>query len=507
MKHSQILKSSALVLIATLILRGLNFIREMTLAATYGAGNISDAFIVAFTLPDLVLVIIASAVSSAFIPYYFETKSDKQQLTRNVISCLMLIGLLFSVVFSIFPQPLVFLFASQLDKNVFELAVQFSRIVLWSAIPILVAAVLRSFLQIKDRFFSSSIADGLISICIIPTILLSRYYLPLMAVGVILGKMASLLALTILSRRNGMSYRFYINLRDDKLRAMLTMMIPVFIISGISDLNIIIDRNFASSLASGAISSLNYANRMNSLIAGLTGMTLATVMFPRISEQAASGDYKLLNYQILNCTKKLIPIVLPVMLGIVILAKPIVSILYERGAFSPTDTQNTAECLRMYALGVFFNCINPILMRAFFAMKNTRTPAICSVAALGIGIVLDILLVGPLQHQGLALATSISSGASVFFLFICLRKVLGPLGLLTPKGDLYKTLLATGVSGVAIMAAYKTLPVMSGSKFQCIGLTVGIVLAAAIIYFAMQAILRTEFLKYSARQVRGLLKR
>jgi putative peptidoglycan lipid II flippase len=506
-KQTTLLTSTVLVALATVFVRLFGFLREVTLAATYGAGMVSDAFVIAFTVPGIVLALVGSSTAAVFIPAYTRVETDKARFTSNIITLLAAIGLVFAAVFTFIPQTLTFLFASQLDDQTFALASSLIRIMVWTSVPVLLAGILQPYLQIKNAFFLAAVINIPINIAAIISIALSKQaeMTAVMGYGVVAGNIVMLLLFFAAAARNGYVYRPVWEPKAPELRVLLIMLVPVMISTFIADLNLIVDRNFASSLVSGSISSLNYASKTVNLMTGLIGISIATVLFPRMAELAAQDNMQEIRRYIAACFRKLIPILLPATLGIILLAHPIVRLMFERGGFSPEDTKRTAECLQMYAALLFAHSMNAIMIRALFSFRDTKTPAVISAIGVAVSILLNFLLIGPLAHMGLALASSAAAFISLILLFMALRKRLGPLGLKSELKDWVKTLTATLIMGAVVYSGLILLPVMSGSTLQCVILTGGLVLAGAGIYLLLHALLRTVFLRESLQLVRSFL--
>jgi putative peptidoglycan lipid II flippase len=188
----------------------------------------------------------------------------------------------------------------------------------------------------------------------------------------------------------------------------------------------------------------------------------------------------------------LLPLLLPLTVGMVFMAQPIIRILLERGAFVPGDTLRTAECLQMYAIGLLAANVNPLLTRAFYAMRQAKLPAVLSAVSVAVGIVMNLLLIGPLQHRGLALATSVSNTLCAVLLLVMLRKKIGALGLRSQRGEPGKIVFATAVMGVFVVVAMRFSPILTVSYTQCLLWTVLIAGAGAVLYGALLLLLRVQ---------------
>ena len=507
MNSKSIIASTIFVAIATMMVRFSGYLREVTLASIYGAGMVSDAFIIAFTIPSIVLALFGVSTATAFIPIYTRVKGDRAHFTSNILTLLALVGLLFTAVFATYPQSLVFLFASQFSAEAAAITSELLRIMTWAAIPILLIGVLQSYLQIKNSFFLAMALTLPINIYTILSILLSRSVdnISVMGYGVVAGNIMAIIFLFAAAYCKGYAYRPVIDLKMPELKVMLVMIVPVVISIFIGDINQIVDRNFASSLVAGSISSLNYAGKTINILVVTIGAPLATVLYPRMSEFAAKDNLSEIRKCVTECVKRLIPILLPATLGIMILARPIIRVVFERGEFTAQDTQMTMECLRMYSPLLIFSSLNAIITRALFSIRDTKTPAIITGASVCVSIVINIILIGPLAHMGLALASSISAMISTILLLLVFRKRVGLLHLKRNIREWVKVLVATIVMGVVVGVGYYFLPVMGGGTFHTLLLTGGLVAAGIGVYILMHLALRTVFIGEAFALVRRLL--
>lgn len=509
MKRKPILASATLLAFATAIARLFGFFRTVVLAATYGAGSVSDAFVIAFTVPDIVLALVGASISAAFIPVYTRIGENKAKITSNIITMTLFLGLLFSLVFTIIPQALTYLFASQLDPVTFALTTGFLRMMVWSAIPILVVPILQSYLQIQNAFFFAAINNVPVNLAAITAIILSKStgLLSVMGYGVIIGNIIRLFYMLIMAKKKGYVYKPTLDIRAPELREFFALMVPIMLSTLIQEINLIIDRNFASSLVSGSISALNYASRVVNLFTALIGSTLATVLFPFISELSAQGKTIEIRGYLSSCIKKLIPILLPAMVCVILLAEPLVNIMYERGSFSSYDTRRTAEATIMYAPLIVAANLNTILTRVLFSLHDTKTPAIISGVSILIGIMLKFFMIGPLAHIGLALASSITGLITMVALLFILKKYLGGLELKSNNWEWIKTIAATIIMGIAIGLGNRIVPVMSSGMLLSILYYGGLAIFGIIVYIVLHILLRTIFINDVIGLIRGLLNR
>ncbi|GHU76045.1 hypothetical protein AGMMS49992_21040 [Clostridia bacterium] len=322
-----------------------------------------------------------------------------------------------------------------------------------------------------------------------------------------IGNLISFFVLVIGNRNSKLGYRPYINLRDPHLKLFFGMLVPVMLSSMISEINAIVDRNMAASLQVGTVSALNYSSRLISVITAFVGASIGKAMMPQMAQNHATGEVSTLRSQIENVMKTLIPVIVPLTIGVILLAEPIIRILFQRSNFTATDTIITAQCMRYYAIGLLSSNMNPIQIRVFYAMKKTKIPAVISVTAMSLNIVLNLALIGVLQHRGLALATSISACVSFVLFQVIIRSDLGSLKLYKHFTEWLKLVLALTVMSGVVVAGIRILPVMTGTYMQCLLSTVGFVGFAILVYGGLLIILKTEIAGMVIRLLTGLTEK
>lgn len=509
LKKKNFFKSFITVSLLSVIARVFGFFRDMSLSYVYGASGTTDAFIVAFTIPSIILSFIGSAAAAVFIPMYRSNEKYKDEFTSNILNIIVLIALMFSVIFAVYPGALVKLFAIGFDTETFTIASRFTRIMVWCAIPVLAAAVLKSYLQLNDAFFNASAATLITDVFVVAFILLSGHFQNLMlsSLGVLFGNFLYLLFLLYSTKKRGFVYKPYINFRDDYIRQMLVLMTPIMISTLIGELNQIIDRNFASTLPSGGVSSLSYASKLITAITASVGTAAVTVIFPAMSESSASGEIAETKKYVKSFFLNTIPLLLPIMSAMIMLSEPIIGLLFARGAFTAEDTSRTAECMRMYAPCIIGGNLNLIMIKAFHSIKNTRTPAVISVLSLLVNIVLNFVLIKPFAHNGLAFATSVASILMLILMYSALRKTLGGFGLTAHTGEFIKSIVATAMMSILFVIACKLFPMTSSRTAQTLQYFIPTVMCGAAVYATVHIVLKTEFYSTVRRSLFTLICR
>jgi len=503
------LKSTVRLVVATVVLRLFGFVRDIVLAAGFGAGVVSDAFMLSSNIPLILFDNLAIAVANSFLPQYQSLDKDKDYFFSNVINLLLVAGIVLSLLFMFVPQVLVFLFASQLDSATFSLTSSFLQVTIWITVPLLLMAVLRISLHSQGVFFSTQVTLICVNVFIVVAIVFGSYTgnLSLLPIGVLLGHVLYLGILVVMVGHRGVVYRPWLNIRDSRILAMLPFLLPLFASALGTELSHIIDKNFASALEPGTISALGYASRMSKQFHLVIGVSIVTVMYPKMLDLGNQGETDKLVGYVKKFLQVLVPIMLPFTAGLILMAEPAVALIYERGAFTPENTRVTAECLQMYAIGVGFTSINVFLSRTFFALQDTKTPFRMFVVSLCVSIVLNLVLIGPLQHMGLALSTSLSSVVYTGLLLWVLVKRMGSLGLSELKLEWLKALIATLIMSFIVWGGLYLLPVRDGNILQTVAWVSVLVIVGVGVYILVHVLLRTVFLRDSIAMAKRFLSR
>jgi len=238
-------------------------------------------------------------------------------------------------------------------------------------------------------------------------------------------------------------------------------------------------------LPEGTISFLHYSHKVAALLVALFSYALLTVLFPHMSKLVAANDFNRLKDTLAKGIVTMTAIMLPLSVGMFVLAQPGIRILFQRGSFTIEDTIRTASCLRMYAFFVFSSGLTAMLLRGFYAIQSTKTPGIILSISVFVGVGLNFLLINPLGAEGLALAVTLSNFLGMTLLFVFLRRKLGNMGLKRHLPDLIKITLISGLMGVALLRATILLPLMLLPVWQTIILCALLSAIAGLFYFTL----------------------
>ena len=421
----------------TILSRIFGFIRDAFIAMTFGSSTAADAFFVAFRIPNMQRRVLGDgAVSSAFIPIFAEVlaqngKQAAQELTANILNILMILLAIASLVLFIFSPAVITVFAPGFLDNPqkFKLTVDLTR---WMA-PYLFFIGLTAFsmgilnsLKVFALPAATPILQNILMI-VSMIILVPQMEEPIfgLAIGVVIGGALQVLIQLPLIRKKGYGFKKYLRFKQPEVIKIAKLMGPAIFGLAVYEVNLLVDTLLASTLAEGSISYLYYGNRLVQLPLGVFATALAIVLLPTLSRHAAQGELKNLVKTLSFSIRFILFITIPATIGLIILREPIVNTLWERGAFLHTTTQNTAVALLYYSIGLCAFSGIKIIAPAFYSLQDTKTPAKIGIYSMGLNIVLNLILMGPLKHGGLALATSLSALFNVIVLMHYLRKRLG----------------------------------------------------------------------------------
>lgn len=469
--------------------RILGLIREQVFAIVFGAGRELDAFITAFRIPNLLRDLFAEgALSAAFVTTFSQTltrdgEKAAWRLGALVINALVLVvGLI--VLAGMFTAPsIVAWIAPGFDTipGKTTLAVQLTRIMFPFILMVALAAVVMGMLNSKNVFGIPASASSFFNLGSIVAGLACAHFLAPdfvrsgfgllertadigpgsdmaaraiagMAVGTLFGGMLQFAVQLPALRRVGFRYRPILTLRDPGLRRVLTLMAPATIGAAAVQVNVLINNNFASYLGDGPVSWLNVAFRFMQLPIGVFGVGAAFVSLPAIARHAARGDHATMRSTLADALEFVLLFSIPAALGLAVLGKPVIGLIYEHGRFTPVDTAAAAAALAAYATGLPGYAGIKVIAPAFYALGDTRTPMLVSIVSIVVNYALNWILVRALSfgHVGLALSTATVATVNFAWLFLLLRTRIGGLEGARLLGITARMAVAAGAMAIVV---------------------------------------------------------
>jgi putative peptidoglycan lipid II flippase len=459
--RGSIARSTALIGSGTMLSRLLGLVRDMVIAYLF-AKPVSDAFFVAFRLPNMLREMFAEgAMNAGFIPVFSQymttrTREETQELCAVTLSAVTALLLVISALGVIFAPAIVRLITLEFGpaNRDLLLAIRLSRVLFPYILLIGIASLLMAILNSLHRFFSSSYAPMLLNLSMIVSAYFFRHSFrePVfaMALGVLIGGVLQILLQIPFILRTGIPLRFSWNLRHPGLRRILTLLTPTFFGQAVREVNVIVDTMLGWYLGVGMVSALYYAYRLIHLPLAVFGLSVATAILPTMSRASSLGEIDNLKRTLSLGLRSVFFIMLPATVGLIVLRTPIIRLLYERGKFGPEATSATAFALLGYSFGLFAYAGARVLAFAFYSMKNTRLPVIVATIAMVLNIGLNLVLMVPLRQGGLALASSISSMINMAVLWTLLKRRIGTFGGRTMAEAVMKICLLSLAMGVIV---------------------------------------------------------
>ena len=509
-----LLKSLAAVSSMTMLSRVLGFVRDTIVARTFGAGMATDAFFVAFKLPNLLRRIFAEgAFSQAFVPILAEYKAQQgEEATRTFlayVSGLLTLVLALVTVLGMLAAPLVIWitapgFADTPEK--FALTSSLLRVTFPYILLISLASLAGAVLNTWNRFSVPAFVPTLLNVSmIIFALFLTPYFDPpimAMAWATLVGGLAQFLYQLPHLKRIGMLVLPRLNLRDSGVWRVMKQMGPAILGVSVSQISLIINTIFASFLAAGSVSWMYYADRLMELPSGVLGVALGTILLPALSRTYAKADRqeysRLLDWGLRLCFL----LVLPCSAALALLSEPLTVSLFQYGRFDAHDALMTQRALVAYAVGLLGIILVKVLAPGFYAQQNIKTPVKIAVFTLAVTQVLNLILIGPLQHVGLALAIGLAACLNAGLLFWQLRRH----NLFIPQagwtGFLLRLLIAVAVMTAVLFGLMQLLPSWSeGLMWQRLLRLGGLVAAGVLAYFASLFLLGFRVRDFNRRAV------
>jgi putative peptidoglycan lipid II flippase len=483
--------------LATMLSRVLGLVREQ-LIATLFSRTATDAFYVAFRIPNLLRDLFAEgAMSSAFVPTFTEYlknhgRKEAWVLASNILNILLLSLSGLTLLGILYSGRLVSLFAGEFKNTPgkFELTVLLTQVMFPFLPMVALAAVLMGILNSHGTFFIPALAPALFNIGSLVIAVVLYFWLPGwgydavlgMAIGTLCGGALQLLIQVPPLLKKGFAYSGSLNFKHPGVRRILFLMGPGTIGLASTQVNIFVNTWLATSQGEGPVSWLNYAFRLMQFPLGIFGVAIASAALPTVSAHAAAGELEGLRKTLTSALRMVFVINIPATFGLIFLSRPIIGLIYEHGKFKPTDTNSTSNALICYAIGLFAYSGIKVLVPAFYALGRSRIPVAISAICVAGNIAMNLWLIGPLGYLGLALGTSLTAIGNFALLFRQLQSVSGPLAMVQIFTLGLKMCIASIAMGAVSMQTHRWLfplgkPVSVGFEALVMALSIGLGLA------------------------------
>jgi putative peptidoglycan lipid II flippase len=508
----KIARSAGAVSGAVMCSRVLGLVREQVFAGLFGAGYAYDAFVVAFRIPNLLRDLFGEgALSAAFVTVFSEYDTNKGeqatwQLASNVLVFLAILLSIITLAGIFFAEPIVSLLAPDFSEisGKTELTALLTRVMFPFLIFVAMSAVVMGMLNTRGRFFVPAVSSAFFNLGSIIggvslAFLLPKFGQPAivgMAWGTLLGGLLQLLIQLPTLRKTGFCFKPQLRLNDPGLKRILWLMLPATIGLSATQINIFVNTNFASSCMEGSVSWLNYAFRMVQLPIGVFGVAFSIAAMPVLARHAAKKDLAGLRQTFSSSLVMVFSLTIPATFGLILLAEPIIRLIFEHGAFTAIDTLRTAQALTFYAFGLFAYSAVKIMVPVFYALNDTRYPVIGSFIAVAANIIFITQTIDSFSFKAIALSTSCSMTLNFLFLGTVLYRKLTGFSLTYLGKGVVKILLASMIMGAGVFGLKIVFQSMLASAVPLQLVAVfGMIGAAALLYGATLHLLNLPELK------------
>ena len=427
-------KSTFMVAAMTMISRVLGLVREMVFTSHFGASAGMDAFLVAFKIPNFFRRLFAEgAFTQAFVPVLSTSKTQSKHermrlLIQRTMGTLAVCVLIVSLIGMLGSALWVMIFAPGFLQNPdkYHLSVNLLRITFPYLFFISLTALCGAVLNTYGKFAIAAITPVFLNIALIVAALFAAPYFTHPVTALAWGLLAAgliqfIFQLPFLHRLGLLSWPKW-GWRDSQVRRVMVLMVPVLFGASVTQLSLLIDTLFASFLPTGSVSWLYYSDRLIQFPLGVFGVALSTVVLPHLSARHVTQNQQ--GYQdTLDWALRLVVLVgVPAAVGMILIGGPLLSTLFGYGRFNSFDIAMARESLTAFALGLVFFILLKVVVAAFYARQDMRTPVKAALWAVGVNIIFNLILIKPFAHAGVAMATSISSAFDVVVLLVVLQR-------------------------------------------------------------------------------------
>ena len=511
-----LLRSIATVGGYTMLSRLLGFARDILVAAILGAGPVADAFFIAFKFPNVFRRLFAEgAFNAAFVPLFAGKLEEDgiaaaESFAQRALAFLFWFLLVLLIVMELTMPWAMRVFAPGFvdEPEKFDMAVVLTRITFPYLLFISLVSLMAGVLNSLNKFAAAAATPVLLNICLIGAVLGLTPHLEnaghALAWGVFGAGVVQFLWLYWHCVKEGITLKLRLPTWGEDLKIMLKRIVPGAMGAGIYQVNLLVDMMIATLLPTGSISFLFYADRINQLPLGVVGVAVGTALLPMLSRQLRGGDEAGAMNSLNRALEFSLFLTLPAAVAYMVIADPIVSVLFERKEFSASDSIATAQALFVYAFGLPAYVLNKALAPGFFARGDTKSPMVIAGVCMVVNIAFNLLLMGPFLHVGLAMATVISAWTNTVLLAWILKRR----GFLVMDSRLKSKALRIIISCATMAAALYGLlvflqPYLSGGQSSRIMVLGTLIVCGGVVYFA------TAHLSGAARisELKGMVKR
>lgn len=498
---SKVIKSVSIIAVLTLCTRFLGLLRDVIVASKFGADSKLDTYFAASNLPMILFMTIGTAIATTLIPLYNDKLNEGREkayrFINNVLNFFILITLIIAIIGMIFSKQVVGILNPGFTGN----QVITTRILTIILLPTLIfnaiIYIFNGVLQSEGKFSVTALNSLPLNVIIIAYLFIfgRKYGILGLTIVTFIGTFAQIIPQIPYMRKVGFRYKPFLDFKDEHLKKMGIMILPVILGTGVQQINSFVERAFATNFGSGSLSAMSYAYRVFTLIVDMFVVAISTVIYPMMAKQAASNKIDEIRGTLKQYLNFLIVILIPVSLIVILQSRNIVCILFERGAFTQNSTFITGKLLGFYTIGLLAYGLRDFLCKTFYTLQDTRTPMINSAIGMFTNIILIFIFQKFIGLYGLGLANATSTYIASFLLIISLRVKLGQFKLENILKTGIKTLVASGAMSLVLVGLNKLIMTNDVSKILILVKICIISLCAILVFIFVGALLNIKEIK------------
>lgn len=502
-----VMKAAGILVIANFLSSALGFVRDIIISSVFDLGSYTDAYSAAFNIPDTIYtLLVGGGLSAAFIPvfssYIAEKKyEDGYRMASTILNIVAIFAAVFCVIGEIFAPRLLPAFVdfsgSSWTPEAIQLTVTLTRIMFFQCFFMCLTGICMGILQSYKDFAPPSIGSVLYNMTIIGVgvlLLTLGTGIAGFCIGVVAGSIVNFMVQVFPIYKHGFQYKKIIDLDHEGVRKFFRLFGPVIIGIAVTQLNLVVNRRFASGLEEGILSNIVYAQRIMQLPINIFAYAIAMSIFPTMVEHFATNQMEEYKKDLSLGIRNVSFIILPCAVGIIAIRVPLIRAVYLQGNFSPENVPILATLLALYCVGMIGYSARQVVLQGFYAIKETKTPVTINIFILCLNMTLTIIFVRFLGANGIAIAYSMAGLASVATQTFFLRRKIGKIRGAEIKNSILKCLFSCAVMFAVTTAAiiiFEHNLSIETKKMQILEVLV-LVVVGGLTYFTMALFLHME---------------
>lgn len=502
-------KASVLIMVLSILSKIFGFIREATLAAVVGAGDISDAFVYSLSLPTTFFSVVIAAFATGLIPMYTRVENEEgsaraMRFLNNTLNIMLLFGVGAVAILFFFTEISLSVLMPSASAEALYYLVPFIKVTSFSILFTCIIQILTGFLHVKNSFLSVALLGFPLNIVLITAIYLTKSFgVDILPYAILIAYGVQTVLILGYAHFKGFRYKFTLDFKDEHTQKMIILALPLIVSSATSSLGVMVNNGLASSYE-GGVTMLSFATRVGGMVDGIFGSAIMTVMYPSISKAISLGQHEKAKREFGESLISELIFILPATLGLLMLARPIINLVFVRGEFSMADAVILEPIMIAYSLGLVFYSTHNLLVRVFYSYQDMKTPRNISMGIIGIQIVLGVILSNLIGLTGIKLAGTIAFAIGVTIEFKLLMNKFKSFPTKKYGKQAVKILIATAIMGLAVLVCKLFLQTRLGNTTF---LLITIIVAIGVYFMAILSLHVETFddlIDAIRRKVKGL---